>query len=188
MDVEEATTRVLDAAEEQFYERGIQAVGMDAIRSHSGVSLKRLYQCFPSKDHIVAAYLRRRDDRWRTQLAEYVREHGDTAEGAILAVFDWLSEWFRRPEFRGCAFVNSFGELGGVSPVVAETARAHKKAVGAYLRQLVDPLDVSDPDGLAAQLAVLVEGATVVAAVTGDLDAARTSRTCAEALLDAAGR
>ncbi|MEY7971987.1 TetR/AcrR family transcriptional regulator [Saccharomonospora xinjiangensis] len=188
MDVREATTRVLDAADEQFYERGIQAVGMDAIRSRSGVSLKRLYQCFPSKDHIVAAYLRRRDERWREELAEYVRQHGGSGRHAVLAVFDWLSEWFRRPEFRGCAFVNSFGELGGVSPVVAEAARAHKKAVGDYLRELTGSLDVSDPDGLAAQLAVLVEGAIVMAAVTGDLDAARTGRACAEAAIATAAR
>ena len=186
MDVEEVTTRVLDAAEEQFYERGIQAVGMDAIRARSGVSLKRLYQCFPSKNHIVAAYLRRRDTRWRTELAEYVRTHGHTPRRAVLAVFDWLSEWFHRPEFRGCAFVNSFGELGGVSPAVAKAARDHKEAVAAYLRRLVEPLRVSDPDGLTAQLTVLLEGATVVAAVTGDLEAARASRACAETALDAA--
>ncbi|WP_433470487.1 TetR/AcrR family transcriptional regulator [Saccharomonospora azurea] len=183
MDVEEATRRVLAAAEEQFYERGIQAVGMDTIRSRSGVSLKRLYQCFPSKDDLVATYLRRRDTRWRAELAEYVQAHADSAEKTVLAVFDWLGEWFHRPDFRGCAFVNSFGELGGVSPVVAEVARTHKQAVGEYLRHLVEPLGVSDPDGLAAQLAVLVEGAMVLAAVTGDLDAAARSRATAELLL-----
>ena len=128
----------------------------------------------------------RKSTSWRTELAEYVRAHGHTPRRAVLAVFDWLSEWFHRPEFRGCAFVNSFGELGGVSPAVAKAAREHKEAVAAYLRRLVEPLRVSDPDGLTAQLTVLLEGATVVAAVTGDLEAARASRACAETALDAA--
>ncbi|MFE6931078.1 helix-turn-helix domain-containing protein, partial [Streptomyces sp. NPDC057699] len=56
---------MLDAAQELFYGRGVQAVGMDAVRSASGVSLKRLYQLFPSKDALVLEFLRQRDVRWR---------------------------------------------------------------------------------------------------------------------------
>ena len=56
-------TRVLDAAETLLYGRGLQTVGMDEIRGESGVSLKRLYQLFPSKERLVEAYLRRRDAR-----------------------------------------------------------------------------------------------------------------------------
>ena len=57
MDHAEATIKLLDTAEELFYAEGVHTVGMDAIRTHSGVSLKRLYQCFPSKESLVEAYL-----------------------------------------------------------------------------------------------------------------------------------
>lgn len=58
MDAETAELRVLEAARTLFNERGVQAVGMDSIRSASGVSLKRLYQVFPSKDALLDAAAR----------------------------------------------------------------------------------------------------------------------------------
>ncbi|RKT86324.1 DNA-binding transcriptional regulator, AcrR family [Saccharopolyspora antimicrobica] len=185
MDRDEATDKLLDTAEALFYERGIQAVGMAELRTASGVSLKRFYQCFASKDELVEAYLRRRDARWLAALAAHVER---SSEQPALAVFDWLHEWFGEPGFRGCAFLNSFGELGGVAPAVAEVAREHKQALHDYLRGLVERLDVADPGRLAEQLLILVEGAIATAAVHGRADAARAARSAAAALVDAAPR
>lgn len=182
MDRHQAADKLLDTAEALFYERGIQAVGMAELRATSGVSLKRFYQCFASKDELVEAYLRRRDARWLTALTTHV-EH--SSEQAVLAVFDWLHEWFREPGFRGCAFLNSFGELGGVAPAVAEVARDHKRALHDYLRELAGQLDVADPAELAEQLLILVDGAIATAAVNGRADAARTARSAAAALVAA---
>lgn len=184
MDHDEATTRVLDAAEALFYERGVQAVGVDAVREASGVSLKRLYRSFPSKDHLVAAYLRRRDRRWREALASSVERRSGAGE-RVAAVFDWLHLWFSEPGFRGCAFINSFGELGG-SPAVAGIARHHKEELRRYLTGLVAPLPVGDPDALGEQLLLLVDGAIVTASITGDPAAAHHARAAAAALLAAA--
>ncbi|WP_328443809.1 TetR/AcrR family transcriptional regulator [Amycolatopsis sp. NBC_00438] len=177
MDPTEATDRLLEAAEELFYAHGVQAVGMDAIRARSGVSLKRLYQRFPAKNDLVEAYLLRRDERWRRSLREFVHVRGDDP----LAVFDWLHDWFREPGFRGCAFVNSFGEFGEPAPGIAAAIRKHKDELRAYLRGLV-------PDhGVADQLFSLVEGATVLAAITGDPGEASTARAAAKVLLAAQG-
>jgi AcrR family transcriptional regulator len=171
----EATDRLLEAAEDLFYAHGVQAVGMDAVRARSGVSLKRLYQSFPSKTDLVEAYLRRRDERWRTSLRDFVHARGDDP----LAVFGWLKNWFAEPGFRGCAFVNSFGEFGEPAPGIAAAIRKHKTEVRAYLRGLV-------PDqSLADQLFSLVEGATVLAAITGEPGEADTAREAAKVLLEA---
>lgn len=187
MEREEARERLLDAAGALFYERGIQAVGMDEIRARSGVSLKRLYQCFPSKDALVEAYLCRRDQHWRAALADYVDRHAGT-EARPLAVFDWLATWFAEPSFRGCAFINSLGELGASSPGVASAARQHKLAVGDYLTSLLDGLPADEAAGLAAQLLLLVDGATTTAAITGDPAVAQRARAAAKVLVQAAGR
>jgi AcrR family transcriptional regulator len=48
-----------------FYRKGIRAVGVDAISAEAGVTKKTLYEKYGSKDELVAAYLRARDDRWR---------------------------------------------------------------------------------------------------------------------------
>ncbi|GGX59862.1 TetR/AcrR family transcriptional regulator [Streptomyces hiroshimensis] len=186
MDIAEADGRLLDAAESLFYEHGVQAVGMDRIRAASGVSLKRLYQRFPSKEVLVEAYLRRRDGRWRGALAAYVAARPSVAERP-LAVFDWLEEWFGEPDFRGCAFINAYGELGSGSAGVAGAVRDHKAEVLRYLTGLVRAAGVADPGPVAEQLAVLVDGAITTAAVTGAADSARRAREAAAVLLEAAG-
>lgn len=180
MDAEAATTRTLDAAEKLFYAKGIHAVGMDDIRDAAGVSLKRLYQLFPNKERLVTAFLERRDVSWRGRLAAHVSRADDPDE-RLLAVFDWLHSWFREPGFRGCAWVNSFGELGATSPAISAEARRHKAAVHGYLRELVAA--AGRPRLLADHLLLLAEGATTIAAITGSPAPARQARAAAAALL-----
>ncbi|MFJ8921538.1 TetR/AcrR family transcriptional regulator [Streptomyces sp. NPDC102415] len=180
--LDEARERVLDAAQELFYSRGVQAVGMDAVRSASGVSLKRLYQLFPSKDALVLEFLRQRDARWRLRLADHV-EAQPTPDERISAVFDWLHRWFSEPGYRGCAFVNAFGEMGAASPDVAAEAQHHKKAFHDYLARLVAA--AGRPAALAGQLALLTEGAMVTAAISGTPEPARQARDAARLLMQA---
>ncbi|MER7111919.1 TetR/AcrR family transcriptional regulator [Streptomyces sp. NPDC000229] len=186
MDTEETRARVLDAAEELFYGRGIQAVGMDAVRTASGVTLRRLYQLFSSKGSLVEAYLLRRDARWRGSLAAYVDGVDGPPRERVLAVFDWLRGWFEEPGFRGCAFINSFGELGATSPEVAEAARRHKEEFRRYVTDLVAEAGAPAPAG--AHVALLAEGAMTTAALTGSPTPAREAREAAALLLDASAR
>lgn len=185
MDRETAQAKLLDAAEELFYARGIQTVGMDDIRSTSGVSLKRLYQVFPAKEQLIEAYLERRDARWRGRLAEHVQSHEDP-ERRILAVFDWLELWFADPGFRGCAWINSFGELGAVSESVTRQARRHKEAFRNFLDELVAAAGL--PAELGGHLLLLAEGAMVTAGIFGRTDPARQGRMAATALIGAGKR
>ncbi|MFJ7588782.1 TetR/AcrR family transcriptional regulator [Streptomyces sp. NPDC097617] len=172
MDDEEARTRLLDAAEELFYRHGIQAVGMDRIRTGSGVPLKRLYRIYPAKEALVTAYLERRDRRWIAALREAVT---GTPE-PVLAVFDWLAAWFSEPDFRGCAFLNAHGELGAAAPTVVHT---HKAELHALLAEL------APAPALADQLLILAEGATAVAALDPGPEPARRAREVAALLLRA---
>ncbi|MEW2546961.1 TetR/AcrR family transcriptional regulator [Streptomyces sp. NPDC047002] len=182
MDGTTARQQALDAAERLFYGRGIQTVGMDEIRTASGVSLKRLYQLFPAKDQLVQAYLERRDVAWRRRLADRVDRESDPVE-RVLAVFDHLGAWFREPDFRGCAWINSYGELGATSEGVAALARAHKAAFRAYLVRLADAAGL--PGGLADHLLLLAEGAMVTAAIFGTPEPAAQARSAAALLVAA---
>ncbi|MFJ8079187.1 TetR/AcrR family transcriptional regulator [Streptomyces sp. NPDC096205] len=182
MDSATAREKALDAAEALFYGRGVQSVGMDDVRAASGVSLKRLYQLFPAKEQLVVAYLERRDTRWRSRLADHVARHPDP-ERRLLAVFDWLELWFAEPGFRGCAWINAYGELGATSPAVADQVRAHKRAFRAYLEALAR--GAGRPEELAGQLFLLAEGAMVTAGITGSPVPASEARNAARALLAA---
>jgi AcrR family transcriptional regulator len=179
VDDDTARAQLLDAAEELFYARGVQAVGMDEIRAASGLPLKRLYRLFPGKDQLVDAVLERRDGVWRGRLAGFValRPPGDR----LPAVFDWLESWFSEPGFRGCAWINAHGELGAGSAAVVTRAREHKAALLDYLAGLV--AEAGLPAALGPQLYLLVEGATVTAGITGSSAPAVTARQTAAALI-----
>ncbi|KOV64703.1 TetR/AcrR family transcriptional regulator [Streptomyces sp. MMG1121] len=179
-----ARDKALDAAEELFYARGIQSVGMDELRGASGLSLKRLYQLFPTKEQLVAGYLARRDEHWRRRLAEHVARQRDPRE-RIPAVFDWLEEWFGEDDFRGCAWINAYGELGATSALVTEQVRAHKEAFRSWLAALVDAAGL--PAALTGPLFLLAEGAMVTAGITGDTRPAAEAREAARVLVTAAG-
>ncbi|MGY2873641.1 AcrR family transcriptional regulator [Marmoricola sp. URHA0025 HA25] len=175
--------RIVDAADALFYARGIRAVGMDDVRTAAEVSLKRLYALFPGKDSLVLAVLHKRHEMWADGLTAAVEARQDPRE-QLLAVYDYLAEWFAEDTFRGCGFINAFGELGPTSPEVAEYARQHKRSFQEQLAHLVARAGV-DP-ALAPQLAILAEGAQTTAAIEGSPEAALHARKAAEVLIAAA--
>ncbi|MDI6100361.1 TetR/AcrR family transcriptional regulator [Actinoplanes sp. NEAU-A12] len=180
LSVNEARDKALDAAEQLFYARGIHAVGMDDVRARSGVSLKRLYGLYPGKDALVEAVLDRRDQRWRERLTAYVDKAGDP-RARVLAVFDWLALWFAEPGFRGCAWINAFGEAGATSPAVAAQTRLHKQRFAAQIAEW--SAAAGQPAEVAEQLFLLAEGAMVTAGIRATVAPAHAARAAAAALL-----
>jgi len=180
LSVKDARRQALDAAEGLFYAGGVRAVGMDDVRARSGLSLKRLYSLFPGKDALVEAVLEQRDMRWREQLAGFVEQAG-AGDERLLAVFDWLAAWFAEPGFRGCAWINAYGEMGAASPVVLAQVREHKRRFAAQLAGWVAA--AGRPPELAGQLFLLCEGAMVTAGIQGTAAPAHTARAVAAVLL-----
>ena len=162
MDDETARTLVLDAADRLFYEHGIRAVGMDQVRDDSGVSLKRLYKMFPAKEQLAEAVLRRRDQSFQRAIAEHVAARPDPRT-ALLSVFDFLYAWFAEPDYRGCPFINAYGEMSTVSEPVTSAVTDQKQAFEAFLADLCDRAGA--PRTLAEQMFILANGAMVAAAV-----------------------
>ncbi|RUR03623.1 TetR/AcrR family transcriptional regulator [Labedella endophytica] len=181
--VSDTGARIIEAADALYYARGFQAVGMDEVRSVAGVSLKRLYQEFPSKEALVLAVLRSRHAMWDSGIARAVQA-ASSPRDKLLAIYDYLSSWFGDESFRGCGFINAFGELGTVFPSVAELAREHKDSFQRYVADLVSAAGA--PAQLAPQLALLAEGAQTTAAISGNADSAAHARAAAETLIDAA--
>ena len=172
-----AGERLLAAAADLFYRRGIRAVGVDLIAEVAGTTKKTLYDRFGSKDALVALYLRRRAQRWQTFVRGYV-ERVPPGRHRALAVLDALEEW-RAEHDRGCAFVNANAEIGGTGHPGVEVIRAEKAAMRALFIELVDGVD-----DLGAQLYLLYEGATVAVTAGGQVDGIVQARRAAARLLD----
>jgi AcrR family transcriptional regulator len=171
--------RILETADRLFYGQGIRAVGVDTIAAEIGISKRTLYNYFPSKDDLIVAYLSRR-----------IRpaEESDLAPAEqILGDFDRLERSFASGVFRGCPFVNAVAELKEPKHAANKIALAFKEQRRTWFRDLLERLGVADPDRLATQLLLLVDGAIAAALVRGDPKVARAARDAARILLAAAG-
>ena len=181
-----AAQRVLEAASELFYARGIWATGVDTIVEHSGVTKMTLYKHFGSKDELVAAYLRHRDELWRERLTEAVEQRADSARERLLAVFDAMGSWLEGEVegFRGCAFLNAASEIADPDHPARAVALEEKRWMREYLEELASDASAADPEALAEQLLLLFEGATVMTTLQTTKDPTRAAKAAATALID----
>ena len=157
-----AARRVLDAASELFYERGIHAVGVDGISEAAGVTKKTLYDRFGSKEALVVAYLRERDARWRAHLLAVLDRVPAPGPDRMLAVFDAAESWSAANSPRGCSAINARAEssAGDGDAVLAEVAAEKAWQVG-LLVDLCREAGVRDPEDTARALMLVYEGAIV---------------------------
>jgi AcrR family transcriptional regulator len=171
--------RILETADRLFYLQGIRAVGVDTIAAETGISKRTLYNHFPSKDALIAAYLERRFTRAPPSDKPPVEQ--------ILGTFDRLERGFASKGFRGCPFVNAVAELGAEDRSVRKIAIAFKESRRLWFRDLLLQLGVADPEGLATQLTLLVDGSIAQDLVRDDPSMARAAKDAARVLLANAG-
>lgn len=153
--------RILQAASELFYSQGVKATGVDAIATLAGSNKMTLYKHFPSKDDLVIAFLRKRDQDFRTWFVSQVDSRAVQPKDKLLAIFDVIGEWLEIPEFRGCAFINAAAEfpLEG-NPMHQVSAEFYDQFRG-YISNLAGQSGITSPETLALQLSLLIEGAIV---------------------------
>src|SRR5260370_38099829 len=176
--VSSTAERILAAADKLFYAQGIRAVGVDTVSAEAGVSKRTLYNHYPSKDALIAAYL--------TARFKHSAPSDAPAREQILGASDRLERMFADGSFRGCPCGNAVAELGDPKHAAASIAVQFKEQRRLWFRALLERLGVKDPDVLATQLQLLSEGALSTALVRGDPALARTARAAAEVLLAAA--
>jgi AcrR family transcriptional regulator len=171
--------RILETADRLFYLQGIRAIGVDTIAAEIGISKRTLYNHFPSKDALISAYLARR----------FVQPQPSDKPPAeqILGTFDRLERGFASKGFRGCPFVNAVAELGAEDQAVRSIAIAFKESRRLWFRDLLLQLDVTDAEGLATQLTLLVDGSIAQDLVRNDPSMARAAKEAARVLLGNAG-
>src|SRR5215468_2712177 len=170
--------RILQTADRLFNLDGIRAVGVDTIAARIGISKRTLYNHFPSKDALITAYLERRFVKAKPSAKSPVEQ--------ILGTFDSLERRFSAKDFRGCPFVNAVAELGK-DRTVKKIAVAFKESRRLWFRDLLLQLNVADAEGLATQLALLVDGSIAQDLVRDDPAMARAAREAARVLLQNAG-
>jgi AcrR family transcriptional regulator len=156
----------LSAAHDLFYSDGIRATGIDSVIAAAGVTKVTFYRHFPSKNHLIYAFLEYRHQRWINWFTDALQRYGNTP----LALVPTLAEWFRLESYRGCAFINTVVELGGQLPEARDISIRHKQDMVAAIAALLPPSAHREQDAIAIALAV--DGAIIRAQFDQSADAA----------------
>jgi AcrR family transcriptional regulator len=177
-----ARQRLLDAANELFYDEGTQTVGIDRIIERAGVAKASLYNTFGSKEELVRAYLESRHARTTERLNAAVDAHTDPIE-RVLAVFDAQKAMIAAPGFNGCAFISASAEAppGGL---IERAADDYRGDIRGLFTRLAQEAGAPDPAALAHRLHLIYDGAGISARMDRDPSAAVAARAAAAALLD----
>jgi len=166
-----------------FYREGFHATGMDRLVAETGISKTSMYKHFRTKEDLILAALRLRDEQFRNWLIRRMEERGDTPRAQLLALFDALGEWFAQPNFQGCMFIKASGEYQHPDHPIHAQAADHKRLLFAHLRSLAAKAGAAKPDALARQLLLLKEGAIVTAHMVQSADPASDAKAVANSLL-----
>jgi AcrR family transcriptional regulator len=180
-----ARQRILDTASEMFYRDGIRAVGIDAVIARSGVAKMSLYRNFPSKNALVTTWLEDRNGFfWRRWDKAQASRAGDP-RGQLEAILDMIAATVSHPKWRGCPFLNTGTEFPEPSHPARAVILAHKRAVRERLRGLAAGARARDPDLLAQQLQLLIDGAYATGQSLGPGGPAKTVASAGRALIAA---
>lgn len=178
--------RILQAARELFYRDGIRAVGVDAVAAAAGTNKMTLYRHFASKDELVAAYLQQLAGEGDALWEEAKRRHPGDAEGQLRYLLRRASQFAAESSGRGCALANAAIELAERKHPARKVVEAHKRRQCERLVALVREAGYADPERLADELFLLVEGARVSLQSVGAGGPGMRLYALAEGLLDAA--
>lgn len=176
---------IVHEASRLFYERGT-GLGVDALIGEIGVAKMTMYKHFRTKDELIVECLHHISARYRVHLRGGVADAASPEE-RVLGVFDSLREWFVRPSFRGCAFVNATVELADPNHPAHGAVMEHKVSTRAWIGELVADCGVTDPEFVARQIVQLMEGAITTALVESDPTAADVAKASAAQVLAASG-
>lgn len=179
---DDVRTRIVVTAYTLFSHRGIRDVGVDELVRQSGVAKATFYRHFPSKNDVVLAFLKRRDELWMMgSVVPEARRRAQNPEDQLLAIFDVYDQWFHEDDFEACSFVKVLLEMGADHPL----GRASIEYLGRIRQQvqiLADEAGLADSQGFALSWHILMKG-SIIAAAEGDKLAARRARHMASGLI-----
>jgi AcrR family transcriptional regulator len=177
--------QVFQTASRLFYQNGYRAVGVDTIAAESGIGKMTLYRHYPSKDDLIVAYLQD-SDRMFWQNFEEITKETDSPREKLLSFFEALQKYVSTPACYGCPFLNVATEYPDPNYPGHQVALAHKQSVRARFRQLVKQAGARNPDRLADQLFLLMDGAYMASRMFGPENPATQVASAARTLIDAA--
>ena len=180
-----ARKRIFSTASDLFYRKGIRAVGVETIAAEADTTKMSLYRNFPSKDELVAEWLRDHDAHFWETWDAMSQKHPGEPRRQLKTAFALLARHVADPEARGCPMANAAVELTEKDHPARKVIETHKAKLRTRLAQLCTQMKARHPGLLADQLFLLMEGAQVTTQTLGVHGPARNVARAAEVLIDA---
>jgi len=180
--------RILDVAGDLFHRRGFRAVGVDTIVKASGVAKMTLYRHFRSKDDLVVAYLEEVNRLFWDWLNKAAEPYPEQPRLQLIAIFEALQNLVTTPQCYGCPFLAAAAEFPEPDSPGHAAALAHKQSVRARLCDLARQAGARNPETLADQLLLLLDGAFAAVRMFGPDNPGANVASAATALIDAQGK
>ena len=175
--------RILQIASALFYERGVRVVGVDLVVKEADVAKTSLYRYFKTKDDLIVAFLQREDVDFWSQWDRVAAKHAHDPAAELAAHLRWIGERLARANYRGCPQINVAAEFAEADHPARRVALEHMRLLRLRLKEIAVRLGAARPNELAAQLALLVNGAFVSAGLLTPGEAPRVLVASGRALI-----
>lgn len=162
-----AKDKLIETALKLFYRFGINSVGVDRVIEEADVAKMTFFKHFPTKRHLILEFLKIRDERFLQWFQATVAELVPKSESHLHAAISTVEIWFRNPDFRGCAFINTTVETGPEHNQEKEICSDHKKSFACILEDLAKLDGYKNPKEIADHLVLAIDGATIRAQMEG---------------------
>lgn len=158
--------RIIKAASNLFYFQGYNQTGINQIIEEADVAKASMYQHFRSKEDIAVEYLKGRHIMWMGKLNDFVKSK-ETNKEKIIASFDYLNQWLKEVDFRGCGFQNIICDLPQDHQKIKDQVLLHKNELREWIHNLLRTdrqIDTEDQK-LGDEVLVLIEGAIILSQI-----------------------
>ncbi|MBI1209348.1 MAG: TetR family transcriptional regulator [Azospirillum sp.] len=151
--------RILEAGYQLIYREGFARTSVDDVAAAAGVTKRTLYYHFDGKDALIGAMLEHQNELALARIAQWAVPAGGDPSELVEAVFADLALWAASPGWLGSGFTRLTMELAALPDHPARTmALRHKLAVERWLGGQLAACRLPEPEAIARQLMLLIEG------------------------------
>lgn len=180
--------KILDVASDLFLTRGINSTGVDTIVAVAGTTKMTLYKHFKTKEELILEVLRRGHQEFSEWLRARLDANATQPQDKLGKLFECVEEWVSAPNFRGMSFLKASAEFPNEENPVHRLSAEHARQLRQYIAGLATEAGARDPQALALQLSLLMEGAMLSEQMKRGSGAAKYARRAAAVLIEAAVR
>jgi AcrR family transcriptional regulator len=178
-----ARDRILRSAAALFAGGRIRVTGVDALIERADVAKATFYRHFPSKDDVVAAWLRSPEARWLDMVVAELERSSPL--GRLVGFWSAMGDWAEDQRFQGCPFLNTLGEIRDEEHPAYPEVSSYILEVEAYLSRNALEAGIEDAASMGRELRILAMGTWLAIVFEASTAPAVIARTMAVELLAA---